>query len=108
MACRDVLWRTLVREKLQLDGRRWTLQRQLAVFSKGAADWSSPRTQTTQGNVWVYVLPASPPSPSRAPPPPPLPPPCYDGHASSFLRVDNVVAVARSGRLAELTSCFRM
>jgi len=49
---RDVLWRTLVREKLQLDGRHWTLQRQMAVFRKGSADWASPRTQTIEGNVW--------------------------------------------------------
>lgn len=59
---RNVLGRTLLRERLELGGKRWSLQQQLAVFRNRRPNWSSPRTKTAEGSVEVLPSPATSPS----------------------------------------------
>lgn len=59
---RNVLGRTLLRERLELGGKRWSLQQQLAVFRNRRPNWSSPRTKTAEGSVEVLPSPAASPS----------------------------------------------
>ena len=59
---RGVLGRTLLRERLELGDKRWTLQQQLAVFRNRSPDWSSPRTKAAEGRVEVPPSPVVSPS----------------------------------------------
>ncbi len=53
MCCRQTLSKLLVREKLTVSGKRWSLDRHLALLQQGSPSWDDDAKKTLSGDTQV-------------------------------------------------------